>query len=225
VTDAKPGGEIEKLVKMGYVVAAADVLGIGETKNTVTNRQGTADAGYTAVLIGRSVTGIQAGDIIRVVNYLKARDEVDPSRIGAMGLNEMCIPLLHAAAFDRSINNVTLIGSPVSYRSIVMNRIYKIVLLPSSKKLSALPHEVDFNTTIARILTAYDIPDLIGCIAPRKVALTDLKDHSLATASEDLINEEMAFPRSVYSNKGVSDNLKILSSSETAVNLVDWCFR
>ena len=34
VTDAEPGGEIEKLVKKGYIVAAADVLGIGETKHT-----------------------------------------------------------------------------------------------------------------------------------------------------------------------------------------------
>ncbi len=63
------GGEIEKLVKKGYVVAAADVIGIGETKNTAA--RGITD-GYTAVLIGRSVVGIQAGDILRVVNYLKS---------------------------------------------------------------------------------------------------------------------------------------------------------
>ena len=225
IAEAKPGGEIEKLVGKGYVVAAVDPLGVGETKNTVTNRQGTADAGNTAVLIGRSVAGIQAGDIIRVVSYLKALGEVDPSRVGALSLNEMSIPLLHAAAFDQSINNITLIGSPVSYRSIVMNRIYKIVLLPTSKNLSALPHEVDFNSTIARILTSYDLPDLIGCIAPRKVAIADLKDHSMEAAREELINEEMAFPRSVYDFKGVSSSLKIFSSSESTVDLVDWCFR
>ncbi len=34
LTDAIPGGEIEKLVRMGYIVAATDVLGVGETKNT-----------------------------------------------------------------------------------------------------------------------------------------------------------------------------------------------
>ena len=69
VTDAEPGGEIEKLVKKGYIVAAADVLGIGETKNTAA--RGYTD-GYTAVLIGRSMVGIRAGDIVRVVNYLKS---------------------------------------------------------------------------------------------------------------------------------------------------------
>src|SRR6185503_6379137 len=69
VTDDEPGGEIEKLVKKGYIVAAADVLGIGETKNTA--GRGHTD-GYTAVLIGRSIVGIRAGDIVRVVSYLRS---------------------------------------------------------------------------------------------------------------------------------------------------------
>jgi hypothetical protein len=43
-----------------------DVLGVGETKNTAT--RGLAD-GYTAVLIGKSIVGIQAGDIVRVVGF------------------------------------------------------------------------------------------------------------------------------------------------------------
>ena len=68
-TEAKPGGEIEKLVRKGYIVAAADVLGIGETKNTAVRDPA---SGYCAVIIARSVVGIQAGDIIRVVDYLKS---------------------------------------------------------------------------------------------------------------------------------------------------------
>ncbi len=88
VTEAKPGGEIEKLVRKGYVVAATDVLGIGETKNTAGRA---LTDGYTAVLIGRSVVGIQAGDIVRVVNYLKTCNDVDPEKIGAVGIGEMCL--------------------------------------------------------------------------------------------------------------------------------------
>jgi cephalosporin-C deacetylase-like acetyl esterase len=47
VREAKPGGEIEKLVIQGYVVAAPDVLGVGETKNTAARA---LTDGYTAVL-------------------------------------------------------------------------------------------------------------------------------------------------------------------------------
>jgi len=224
VTEAKPGGEIEKLVKKGYVVAAADVLGVGETKNTVTNREGGADAGSTAVLIGRSVVGIQAGDIVRVVDYLLGRDDVDTSKVGAIGIKEMCIPLMHAAAFDPSINNITLIGSPISYRAIVMNRIYKIGLIPTGNKGTGLPYELDFSTTIAGVLTAYDLPDLIGCIAPRKVVLAESKDQMLGPASEALINEELQFPRAAYSFKHTQGNLKVLEKMDNLESIVNWSF-
>ena len=224
ITEAKPGGEIEKLVKKGYVVAAADVIGIGETKNTVTNRQGTADAGSTSILIGRSVVGLQAADIIRVVNYLKTCSEVDSGKIGAIGINEMCMPLIHAAAFDSSINNIILIGSLISYRSVVMNRIYKIGLTPVNHG-PVMPYEIDYNWNIAGVLKGYDLPDLIGCIAPRKVAITDLKDQALEPASEELIKLELTFPHSVYSYIGASGNLKIFPSGGTSADLVDWCFK
>jgi dienelactone hydrolase len=222
VTEAKPGGEIEKLVKKGYIVAATDVLGIGETKNSASRGH---TSGYTALIIARSVVGIQAGDIVRVVDYLKSCDDVDTSKISAIGINEMCIPLIHAAAFNTSIKNITLIGSPISYRSIAMNRLFKIGLRKYEKEVKGHPYEVDFSWGIAGVLTAYDLPDLIGCIAPRKVAMAGLKDHSLESASEDLINQEMTFPRSVFSYKGVSDNLKITTEAESSSDLADWCFK
>ena len=224
ITEAKPGGEIEKLVKMGYVVAAADVIGTGETKNTVTNRQGTADAGSTSILIGRSVVGLQAADIIRVANYLKTLGEVDPAKIGAIAINEMCMPLIHAAAFEPSIGNITLMGSLISYRSVVMNRIYKIGLTRVNKSLN-MPYEIDYNWNIAGVLKGYDLPDLIGCIAPRKIAIAGLRDHALEPASANLTDQEMSFPRSAYSHKGAADNLRIIPATENYYELVGWGFK
>jgi hypothetical protein len=219
VTDAKPGGEIEKLVKKGYIVAAVDVLGIGECQNTVT-REGADD--YTGVLIGRSTPGIQAGDIVRVVNYLKMHDQT-VSEIGAVGINEMCIPLIHAAAFEPVIKNITLIGAPVSYRSIVMNDLYKIGLVYNDDGYWH-PWEIDFSWGVAGALTAYDLPDLIGCMAPRKVALAGLNNQLLEPASEEDIILDMDFPRKVYMSEDIAQNLKITSSKEDIPSLVDWCF-
>lgn len=221
ITEANPGGEIEKLVKKGYIVAAADVLGVGETKNTAA--RGLAD-GYTGVLIGRSVVGIQAGDIVSVVNYLKGRRDVDPGKVGAVGIDGMCLPLIHAAAFDPSINSIVLIGSPVSYRSIAMNRFYKIGLTKNEGGGTWHPYEVDFSWGIAGVLTAYDLPDLIGCIAPRKVVLAKLKDQMLESASEALIDEEMEFPRAAYTLKKAPSNIKVVASYDNIISLIDWCF-
>lgn len=221
ISEANPGGEIEKLVKKGYVVAATDVLGVGETKNTAS--RGLAD-GYTGVLIGRSVVGIQAGDIVRVTKYLQGRHDVDPDKVGALAIAGMCLPLIHAAAFDSSINNITLIESPVSYRSIATNRLYRIGLTKHGEGDYWHPYEVDFSWGIAGVLTGYDLPDLIGCIAPRKVTLANLQDHMLEPASEALINEELAFPRAVYTSKKAASNLKIIVGNTDSHSLVDWSF-
>jgi len=221
VAEALPGGQIEKLVKNGYIVAAVDVVGIGECKNTATRVS--ADD-YTGVLIGRSTPGIQAGDIVRVVNYLKHLKNVNPGKIGAVGIGKMCIPLLHAAAFEPSIENLTLVGSPVSYRSIVMNDLYKIGLIFNSEGYWH-PWEVDFSWGVAGVLTGYDLPDLIGSMAPRKVALAGLQNQLLEPASEDVINLDMEFPRSVYKHKNASDNIKITESTEDLVSIINWSFR
>jgi dienelactone hydrolase len=222
ITDAKPGGEIEKLVKKGYIVAAADVLGMGETKNTAT--RGDAE-GYTAVLIGRSMVGIQAGDIVRVVNYLKGQSNVDPLKIGAIAYNEACLPLIHAAAFDSSINNISLIGSLISYRSVAMNRLHKIGLTKRPNSDYWHPVEVDFSWGIASVLTAYDLPDLIGLIVPRKVVLADLRDQMLEHPSTELINKELEFPKSVYSFKHAVSNFKVLEKIEDLNSIVKWGFQ
>jgi hypothetical protein len=221
VTDAAPGGEIEKLVKKGYIVAAADVLGVGETKNTAS--RGDAE-GYTAVLIGRSMVGIQAGDIVRVVNYLKRQSNVDPMKIGAIAYNEMCLALVHAAAFESSIINISLIGSLISYRSVAMNRFHKIGITKRAQSPDHWhPVEVDFSWGIASVLTAYDLPDLIGSIAPRKVVLADLRDQMLEPAPTELIDKELEFPRSVYA-KQAPGNLKILEKIDDLNAIMKWGF-
>jgi cephalosporin-C deacetylase-like acetyl esterase len=220
--EAKQGGEIEKLVRKGYIVAAIDVLGVGETANSAA--RGIAD-GYTALLTGRSVVGIQAGDIVRTIGYLKNLDSVDSLKIGAIGINEMAIPLIHAAAFDPSIKNIVLVGPLISFRSVVMNRFYKIGLTPREGGGNWHPYEVDFSWGVAGVLTAYDLPDLIGCIAPRRVLLAGVKDQMLEPASEELINQELEFPLRAYSFKKASGNLKTVTSFDSLVSLADWSFQ
>lgn len=221
-TDAGPGGAIEKLVKKGYIVAATDVLGIGETANTAA--RGITD-GYTAVLIGRSVVAIQAADIVRMENYLKSRSDTDPLKIGALGLNEMCIPLIHAAAFDPSINNITLVGPLISFRTVVMNSHYKIGLTPRAGGNYWHPHEIDFSWGVGGALQAYDLPDLIGNIAPRKVLMADIRNQMLEPASTELISQELDFPHKAFSFKKASENLKVESTYQDFGTLVDWSFK
>ncbi|MFC1558322.1 alpha/beta hydrolase family protein, partial [candidate division KSB1 bacterium] len=225
--NASPGSEIEKIVKKGYIVAAPDLLGIGETKS---NLRPTGDD-KLCVLTGRSIVGIHAGDIVRVVNFLKIRKNVDKEKINAVAIDEMCPALIHAAAFDASINNIALLGSIISYRSIVMNEFYKVDYYSAvvgredyTKWYGNKLRKVNTSCTVPGAITAYDLPDLIGCIAPRKVFLAGLKNQMLEPASEKLLKQELLFPRSVYSYKSAEKNLKIQSAFKNLDSVINWCF-
>jgi hypothetical protein len=220
VAEASPGGEIERIVKKGYIVVAPDVLGIGETKNTLT--RDLADD-YTAILIGRSIVGIQAADVVRVVHYLRSFDTVDKNEISAVAIGKMCPTLLHAAAFEPALKNVACIDPFISYRSIVMNKLFKVGLIKYRDTIDH-PYEIDFSSCVAGALTAYDLPDLIGCIAPRKVLLANIQNQLLESASSDLINNELTFPRSVYSSENKPGNLIVLPSKENFDSIITLCF-
>ena len=199
ITDAAVGGKIEQLVKQGYLVAAPDLIGTGET-------EGNANV---ASLIGRSLVGIQAGDVTRVANFLKSREDVDSNKISGIAFDEICPTLLHAAAMDQSIKSISLVNPLISYQSIVMNKFYD----PIYSKY-----------TVPGALTAYDLPDLIGCIAPRKVALVGGDDQMKKTASRELIDETLSFPRAVYAIKNSTSKLYIVSSDENISSIERWCF-
>ena len=206
IAHSSVGGQIEDLVKQGYIVAAPDLSGTGETANKFRPDRDPLIENYNAVLTGISIVGIRAGDLIRVLNYLKTRDDVEKDKIGAVATGEMGPVLLHAAVFDRSIKHIVLLGSPLSYKSMVLNKFY----------------EMKFSCAVAGALTAYDLPDLIGCISPRKVVLVESTDHMLKPASGELTDQELEFPGLVYSSKNVRGNLRVLSSYESLASLVKW---
>lgn len=207
ITDAAPGGVIEKWVKRGFIIAATDVAGIGETKG---DYDYPGRPGYNAALIGRSIVGIHAGDIVRVVNLLKTREDVAADQIGAVAYDELCPALLHAAAFEPGISKTVLIKAPVSYSEIVNHRLYK--------------YSLTFMWGVAGALTEYNLPDFAAAIAPRKLLFAEPVNCMKEPASKKLIDQEMQFPRDVYSKRGVSGNLKIAdwTVEKNLDKILDW---
>ncbi len=217
--DAKPGGKIEQLVRNGYVVAAVDLAGTGEVKNTA-GREHTD--GFTAVLAGRSIPGIRAENIVIVVNALGRLENVDPGRIAGLGINEMCIPLIHAAAFSNKIKSLVLAGPIVSYRSVALNRDYRIGFTTRKDGGYWHPYEVDFNWGVGGALTSYDLPDLIAGIAPRKVIMTGIRNEMLQPASDELIKQELSYPFSVYSSKNIPRNIMMGPPDMSYSSMLQW---
>ncbi|MFO8033986.1 MAG: hypothetical protein R6U88_02330, partial [Candidatus Bipolaricaulota bacterium] len=77
--EAKPGGEIETLVKKGYAVLAPDLIGVGELGpagfhgDAYQFKLGTGayNIWFFGLLVGKSIVGAQAADIMLLLHALK----------------------------------------------------------------------------------------------------------------------------------------------------------
>ncbi|HET9487913.1 MAG TPA: acetylxylan esterase [Chryseosolibacter sp.] len=157
--EASAGGEMEWFVKNGYHVLAPDLPGIGELG--AGDFKGDAFIGgvshniwYTSMLIGRSIVGIQAGDITRLVQVLKI--DHHQNEIYGVARKEMTPLLLHAAAFNPDIQRVALIDHLISYRSLVTNRFY---------------HSPFITAAVPGALKSYDLQDLAYSLGSRKLLI------------------------------------------------------
>jgi dienelactone hydrolase len=191
IRDAAPEGKIEQLVKKGYMVAAVDLSGTGELSpdNAFYGKKS-----HVCVLTGKSITGIQAADAIIVARFLKRRTDVN--KIDAIAYKELGPVLLHAAAFDNLIQSLTLVNSPVSYRSIVMNKHYNRDYM---------------NNFVPGILTGYDLPDLAASLATGMLVIVNPADEKGNEIKKPLENEDIQFIQSVYRKKNAKKKLKIAS--------------
>jgi hypothetical protein len=52
-----------------------------------------------------------------------------------------------------------------------------------------------------------------------------LKDQLKKSASKELIDEELGFPRYVYSQKNVSGNMNIVPLTDDISSVVSWCLK
>ena len=155
--DARPGGDVEALVRAGHAVFAIDPRGYGETappprSGGYSSMYQTFMRGY---LLAKPLAGMQTGDILRAFDYLASRPEIDARRIAILGKSNGGVLALHAAALEPRIAKVAAEGSLVSYMDMAR----------------APQHEGVVDIVVPGVLKDYDLPDLARVIAPRKLLL------------------------------------------------------
>lgn len=175
--DAAIGGDIERIVRQGHAVLAPDLIGIGET-----GVAGSVDGWEMAMLLGRSLAGIRAGDIVRLVRFLQSRSDIDPQRIAGVAHGELAVELLHAATFEPAIGRIALLSPPVSYRALLEEE---------------LADRRFVDGAVAAALTAYDLPDLAAALE-RPLWMANPVDARMQPASPELIERDLAFVREAY---------------------------
>lgn len=161
---AAHAADIEALVRAGYAVLSIDARGLGETR--IASNQNGSDwfryfgdwtSGMTAIMTGSTLTGQRAADIVRGLDLLAARPEIDATRLYGVGREAGGVPLLHAAAFDPRLRKLALERTLVSFQAVVDARIHRGI----------------FEQIVPGALKVYDLPDLVRLAGPRPVAVID----------------------------------------------------
>ena len=197
--EASAGGEMEWFVRKGFIVMAPDLIGVGEMG--LGNFKGDAfidgnshNMWYGSILIGRSIVGIRAGDVIRLTRLLEKK--TGTSEVYGVARQEMAPVLLHAAAFDTAISQVALIEPFSSYRSIVMNRFYNSGFI---------------HSTVPGSLEAYDLPDLAASLAPGKLLMAGVTDGLGNPSDPENTMDDLSIIKTAYQKKNAAGQLEIIS--------------
>ena len=194
--DAKAGGEIEKLVREGAMVLAIDLRGRGETREGEKREWdmfGQFYSAMTAFLVGRTMVGLQAQDIVRAVDVLASRSDVDMESLSAFGKGDAAVVLLHAAALDDRIRRVTLEGMLVSYESVVAARVHNRV----------------FESIVPGALRSYDLPDLATALAPRAVRIVDATNARRQRLEIDEVRRVYEATKKAFDLAGAAESFSI----------------
>lgn len=210
-TEAPEGGEMEWFVKKGFTVLAPDLIGVGEMgpgsfEGDSYIKGVSYNVWFASMLIGRSIVGVKAGDVVRLAQLLQKKENTQ--EIYGLAKKEMTPVLLHATAFDSTIKNVALIEPYTSYRSIVMNRFYNPAFIHSA---------------VPNALTAYDLPDLAASIAPRKLWISGSTDGAGKPSPEET-EKDYAVIKKAYQNINAATQLRIIpdSSGKNVELYLDW---
>ncbi len=206
-------GDMDWLVQNGFTVLMPDLPGVGELSNSNYKGDSYIDntsygIWYLSVLTGRSIVGIQAGDIIRLVLWLEKDKRL--TEVYGLARGTMGSAMLYAAAFDPRIKRVALIDPLSSYRSIVMNRFYSPRFVFSG---------------VAGALRLYDLPDLASGLAPRRLMIAGAVDGMGAPISKKEDQEDWAYIQRVYQHQDAGDHFQITdkrSDGDYSVFFREW---
>ncbi|NLJ40065.1 MAG: dienelactone hydrolase [Clostridiales bacterium] len=143
-----------ELVKRGFIVIAPDLLGFGDRrldadKDKAAEENSCHMISTYLLMLGKTMAGHRTYDVLRTIDYLETREDVDVDRIGIMGISGGALVCGFATALDDRIKAVVLSGYTNTFLDSVMS----------------IFHCVD--NFIPGIVNHAEMPDLLGLIAPR----------------------------------------------------------
>jgi dienelactone hydrolase len=171
------------LVKRGFMVIVPELLGFGDRRlqedvEKPMNISSCHRISTNLLMMGKTIAGVRTHDILRTIDYLVTRKDVDSERIGCMGISGGGLVGSFAAAIDERIRACVVSGFANTCKD----------------SLLSIYHCVD--NFIPGLLDVAEMPDIIALIAPRPLLLeAGTKDPIFPVASARTTYEDI---RKVY---------------------------
>jgi hypothetical protein len=205
---------VEGLAHLGIAICSIDLRTLGVTGPRLPSEGPLfyghgVDLAYALVnlSLGSPVIGQQTWDLLRCLDYLEGRADVDRTRIGILGTGASGLACAAGATLDRRASTLMLNRTLISLTSVVAAKDY---ILP----LSA----VAFG-----MLPRFDLPELCGAIAPRPVWLVNTVGPQGNGIPLSETNESYKVATRAYANANQAEKLVFRVQSDSIDEVVvEW---
>src|SRR5262249_51082854 len=118
--DASGNAEaVKALTREGNLVLQVGLSGWGQSAPGQSGYTKNYQTAMRAILVGRTIAGMQTTDVLSVFSYLASRSDVQPDHISIEAKGKATVAAMFAAAVEPRIEKVVAENPPVSYLSIV----------------------------------------------------------------------------------------------------------
>ncbi len=189
-------GLLEKLAQRGHLVVAVDVRGVGATRPASRTMLDAETAlTYRAWSMSDSLIGMRVRDIVRGIDYVLARQDVETSSIRVLGRSEGALWALFAAVVDERVRGVVADRGLLSYKS--LTRVDR--------------HRHGATVLIPGVLQQFDLPQVAASIADRHLVILDPLDPAKKPADIRLSRHTYEWTRRTYANLGAENRFQLMA--------------
>jgi len=185
------------LAKRGFVVVGIDAYCFGERNGSgpggpdEKGKEGEQTAGKFNLWAGRTLWGMMLRDDLMALDYMVSRPEVDPGRVGVMGMSMGATRSWWLMALDERLKTGVAIACLTRYQNLIQHEMIKA-------------HGIFYF--VPGMLNHFDSEAVVALIAPRPALF--MNGDSDGGSPEDGIHAIEATVRSAYRLYGEEDNFQ-----------------
>jgi dienelactone hydrolase len=182
-----------QVAEAGIAAVAIEPMGFGCRRDPLNAQRGLTQKGCEpiaggALMLGQTLVGWRVWDIMRTIDYIATRPDLDASRVGCMGISGGGTATLFAAALEPRLRVAMVSGYLNTFRDSV----------------GSLAHCVD--NYVSGILNWAEMSDVAGLIAPRPLFVESGEKDRIFPLSASM--ESFRAVREIYRVFGAGDQIE-----------------